>query len=401
MLIQTILVVKSWPAAGTYYLPVFNRFAGMKRSGLFLLLLLPLFSTGQNLLLNGGFEEVNICTEFIQECAPEAWISSANTMYNYTKEAAKAHSGVCCMTIEAGRYNKPFARTILRSRLLCGLRKGSRYQLRFFIRSFDRLLDSTGICFNATDPLFNKTPVQQQVPSFYLLQAGVSSANQNQSTGWQEVQWEYTANGEEAYISIGYFARRGYGNKPFSTKEDRYLVYVDDISLRPLDPNEGICAGSEKAAEEIYEENERHQLLEKKIKRYSGQPPAPPQLSRTTYTAIDTLVLPDILFASGKAVLQPSSFPLLDTMLARLATKQVDSIVIKGHTDNTGTPARNQQLSEDRAKAAAHYLLSHAGSKNLIVHTYGFADKTPLADNNTTGGRQKNRRVELFFYIRE
>lgn len=370
----------------------------MKRSGLFLLLL-PLFSTGQHLLLNGGFEEVNICTEFIQECAPEAWISSANTMYNYSKEATKAHSGVCCMSIEAGRYNKPFARTVLRSRLLCGLRKGSRYQLRFFVRSFDPLLDSTGICFTATDPLFDKTPVQQQVPSFYLQQAGISAVNKN--TGWQEVLWEYIANGDEVYISIGYFAKRGYDNKPFSIKEDRYLVYVDDISLRPLDPNEGICAGSEKAAEEIYEENERHQLLEKKIKRFTGQPPAPPQLSRTTYIAIDTLVLPDILFASGQAVLQPSSFPLLDAMLTRLATKQVDSIVIKGHTDNTGSPVRNQRLSEDRAKAAANYLLAHAGSKNLIVYTYGYADKIPLADNGTPGGRQKNRRVELFFYIRE
>jgi len=41
------------------------------------------WTQAQSLLLNGGFEDINICPEFRAPCAPEAWISSGNTMANY------------------------------------------------------------------------------------------------------------------------------------------------------------------------------------------------------------------------------------------------------------------------------------------------------------------------------
>lgn len=67
---------------------------------------------------------------------------------------------------------------------------------------------------------------------------------------------------------------------------------------------------------------------------------------------------------------------------------------VEGHTDNTSTPAHNQQLSEARAKAVVAALTAEgvAGSRLLAA---GFGQSKPLADNATEAGRAKNRRVEL------
>ena len=67
---------------------------------------------------------------------------------------------------------------------------------------------------------------------------------------------------------------------------------------------------------------------------------------------------------------------------------------IEGHTDNTSTPAHNQQLSEARARAVVAALTAQgiAGSR---LQAAGFGQSKPLADNATEAGRAKNRRVEL------
>ena len=82
------------------------------------------YSFSQNLLLNGGFEEENICTEYKMNCAPEAWLVNDDVFNNYFKDASRAYQGSHCMSIEAGRDRKTFKRTFIRAQLLCGLRKG-------------------------------------------------------------------------------------------------------------------------------------------------------------------------------------------------------------------------------------------------------------------------------------
>jgi len=69
-------------------------------------------------------------------------------------------------------------------------------------------------------------------------------------------------------------------------------------------------------------------------------------------------------------------------------------IEITGHTDNTGSDAHNQQLSEERARSVAAYFRSHEVVPERLV-TEGFGEKFPIASNDTPAGRQENRRVEL------
>jgi outer membrane protein OmpA-like peptidoglycan-associated protein len=67
---------------------------------------------------------------------------------------------------------------------------------------------------------------------------------------------------------------------------------------------------------------------------------------------------------------------------------------VAGHTDSTGSAALNQSLSERRAQSVAAYLSSHGLASNRIL-TVGAGSSHPIASNDTPGGRQQNRRVEL------
>jgi len=371
----------------------------MSRLFIFFFLLSSVQTHSQGLLANGGFEDINVCTEYNVECAPEAWMSSLSGFNNFFRDPGRAHSGSNCLGIEAAHFQKTYNRSYLRSRLLCGLRKDNLYQISFFIKSAFPIMDSVGILFMDQDPLYGKIFMRGKEPSFYLKEAVSPSAFGD--SAWRKVSVEYRATGNEAFVVIGYFAKSDYKGKRLDERESRYYIFLDDISMTPLDPNEHLCAGWEQAKEEIYGENERHELLDRKIKYYRSKPPPPPQLERNSYTVIDTLILPDILFETGKAALQTGSFAVLDSICRQVQGKQIDSLVIKGHTDNTGTAAINEALSSNRAKNVADYMAPRISMKPVPVFIYGLADSVPVASNSTPQGRQKNRRVEILLYIRE
>ena len=69
-------------------------------------------------------------------------------------------------------------------------------------------------------------------------------------------------------------------------------------------------------------------------------------------------------------------------------------LAVEGHTDNAGTPAHNQQLSEARAREVVRTITAQDIAADRL-QAAGFGQSRPLADNATEAGRAKNRRVEL------
>ncbi len=130
-------------------------------------------------------------------------------------------------------------------------------------------------------------------------------------------------------------------------------------------------------------------------------PPEPPEIDRTIVQTVDTLVIPDILFATDKSELTKNSFHLLDSLCNALLGRQIDSLVIEGHTDSTGTVVHNEKLSQNRALSVANYISKKLLLRRQLITTRGLASEKPIADNRTAAGRQLNRRVEIFIYIRE
>ena len=106
------------------------------------------------------------------------------------------------------------------------------------------------------------------------------------------------------------------------------------------------------------------------------------------------VVLRNILFETGKAILTTSSYEELNRLNEILQENPLMRIEISGHTDNTGSLSLNLKLSEDRAKAVVEYLVQK-GTERERLEFKGFGPDQPVADNSTPAGRAQNRRVEF------
>lgn len=362
----------------------------------FLFLCVSSCCISQNLLANSDFEEENICTEYKVNCAPEAWIANKDGFSTYFKDTGGAYSGLHYLAIEVGHASKNYQRTFSRTRLLCGLRKDHLYKVELYVKSPYAILDSVGILFTSFDFLFGKKKLQNILPSLFLkpVNAPFTTADT-----WQKVSMNYLATGEEAFLSIASFSRRDIKEAP-NDKDGHLFIFADDISLTPLDPREHLCREALANKEEIYMQDERHEMLRQQIRQNNDDPPLV-VIQPTAMSRIDTLLLPDMLFASGKADLYKSSYAVIEDFCRRLTGKNIDSIVVEGHTDNRGQPAANKKLSGDRASVVKEVVSQRFSRLQSLIIARGLADKKPVGNNNSALGRQQNRRVELFVYTRE
>src|SRR5688572_9956003 len=168
---------------------------------------LPFLGNTQNLLVNSGFEEENICSEYKVNCAPEGWIYTVPSFIYYFKDAGLAHNGQRFISLIAGHSQKPFYRTFVRTRLLCALQKGKTYRLEIFVKSVHPVLDSVGAYFTSYDFLFEKQAYQKIVPSLYFSNAATKLVKGD--TGWQKISLSYKGTGEEVFLTLGNFSKAG------------------------------------------------------------------------------------------------------------------------------------------------------------------------------------------------
>jgi outer membrane protein OmpA-like peptidoglycan-associated protein len=107
------------------------------------------------------------------------------------------------------------------------------------------------------------------------------------------------------------------------------------------------------------------------------------------------VTLPEaITFDFGSAVVHPSFQNSLAAVSRSLQNYPNTTVRVVGHTDNVGTLAVNQQLSEQRALAVAQILVN-TGTPSARVRYEGRAYREPIASNATSAGRAANRRVEI------
>jgi outer membrane protein OmpA-like peptidoglycan-associated protein len=361
---------------------------------LLLLLGLPFSGFGQNLLVNGGFEEVNICSEYKVDCAPEGWMYTIPSSNYYFKDAA--HSGEYCIGVSAASSQQAYYKGFVRSRLLCGLRKGKAYRLQFWVKSRYAILDSVGVYLTGYDFLFEQRPYPNITPAVYLTDA--KQKPRKGDTAWQQVMIDYTATGEESFIALGNFRKSDFQRSAGLGSENKFYVLFDDISLTPLDLKETRCTDWKARKEEIYAQDERHEYQERVMRLSKKRPPQAVQNPLTKILKVDTLIIPDILFATNSFILDKKAMLLLDSFLRQRSEYALDSVVVEGHTDNIGTLHANQKLSQARAASVAAYI---SYSLSAPVFGRGWASLKPIADNRQPGGRRKNRRVEIYLYQRE
>ncbi len=106
------------------------------------------------------------------------------------------------------------------------------------------------------------------------------------------------------------------------------------------------------------------------------------------------IILKNVLFKSGSFILEEESFSELQSVAGFLTDHSDLYAEIIGHTDNTGNPNENKQLSIERAKTVCQYIIQSGIEAHRINFT-GYGDLQPIASNDKEEGRAQNRRVEI------
>jgi outer membrane protein OmpA-like peptidoglycan-associated protein len=102
----------------------------------------------------------------------------------------------------------------------------------------------------------------------------------------------------------------------------------------------------------------------------------------------------DVLFDFGKYDLRSEAREKLAKLTGIVLAHPGLKLAVEGHTDSVGGDEANQKLSEQRADVVRKYLIEE-GLPDASVSSQGFGKTSPVADNDTAAGRQKNRRVEI------
>jgi outer membrane protein OmpA-like peptidoglycan-associated protein len=108
------------------------------------------------------------------------------------------------------------------------------------------------------------------------------------------------------------------------------------------------------------------------------------------------LTLGDVLFATGQTTIRPGAMLTVERLADFLRSRPTLAVMIEGHTDSVGADDYNRDLSQRRSDAVMAALASR-GVVAANLRSRGLGEGFPSASNDSPGGRQQNRRVEVVF----
>ncbi len=104
-----------------------------------------------------------------------------------------------------------------------------------------------------------------------------------------------------------------------------------------------------------------------------------------------------VMFSPGSVQLTAGATQEFEKAATQIKAIEPKKIVIEGHTDNTGDPKINYQLSLQRAENVKAFFVSQGISED-VIKAVGYGDTRPVAPNDTVENQQKNRRIEVVFW---
>jgi outer membrane protein OmpA-like peptidoglycan-associated protein len=202
-------------------------------------------------------------------------------------------------------------------------------------------------------------------------------------------------------------------------QQTKDLAYIADRKARLADVNAGLerAERARKGADKNYKETTEAELAKAREALTSGKQAlasereARLEAERRAKAAMESLaqvaavkeesrgvvitLSGAVMFASGKSELLPIARDKLDQVAKSLKDQGGNpTLLVEGHTDNTGPRWQNMQLSQKRADAVREYLLSR-GFPPERISAVGVGPDRPVAENNTPDNRANNRRVEI------
>ncbi|MBA2610469.1 MAG: OmpA family protein [Bacteroidetes bacterium] len=346
----------------------------MKTTQLLLLSFVSFNLAGQNLVPDPGFEMMQIIpskeTNYIY--CTKNWVPPNLTNADYYNIAAKGkHGGVPKNTFGnqephsgsgyAGICIQGDFIEYIETKLTSTLIKGENYLIEFYISKAEKALTSVnefGILF--ADKVRRGFDIKG-IPHKPNVDFTNPSGYKNKDD-WIKLSAIYTAEGYEAALILGYFnydQPKGYSGMTH--------YYIDDVTVT------------------LVEKKNNSLILTKVVDSI-------PKLFSPKFG--EAVTLKNIFFETNKAELLSQSFSELDKLVQYLNKDSATTIIISGHTDNTGNEHQNKTLSEARAKAVSDYLSSKQIDKIRIKYI-GYGSAKPINSNDTDECKQLNRRVEV------
>ncbi|RSK41597.1 OmpA family protein [Mangrovimonas spongiae] len=344
----------------------------------------------QNLVKNPSFEEFKNCPEsigyfsFDEDRGVRYWLRPTGGTPDYFNKCSKTVGYTNFNGQQNPRTGKGYAgfygfthdnyREYIQGTLSQTLEKDKTYQISFYVSlseqsnrairhfgvyfldrkmsniNYDRVINAHKVAARADNvafaPIFNKN---------YL----------NNKTQWVQIQCSYKAKGFETYFLIGNF-ESNFKSDVEKIERNKFkpmaYYYIDDVAISLL----------------------REDTNELKIKV--------PVEKEHSFKKDKTYTFKNVLFDFDKATLLEASKNELNNLYEHLIKHPELHIEIYGHTDNVGTHKRNQELSEQRAKAVSDYLINKGLDKTKIKW-FGYGSSKPKVKNNTEKNRAINRRV--------
>jgi outer membrane protein OmpA-like peptidoglycan-associated protein len=100
-------------------------------------------------------------------------------------------------------------------------------------------------------------------------------------------------------------------------------------------------------------------------------------------------------FDVGQSTIRPANYRLLTKVQQAIQAFPNSKLVIEGHTDSHGSDTANYTLSERRAEAVKQYILANSRINASKIAAVGYGETKPVANNETTTGRARNRRIDI------
>lgn len=330
----------------------------------------------KNLIPNGSFENHRKKSNNIKQAIPWQQIASVDyyqyPLSNDTTFQRGAKTGDCYAGLRFQRKYKEF----LQVKLTDALHRGTTYEFEMHVR----LAFWSNASLKSLGALFTKIGYRNQndVVKTALIDSVSKKGSLINGYRWIKISGKYLADGGEKYLTIGNFSPNVKKELvrmnvfKFGFKEAYY--FVDDISL--LKAKEIV----EKVKIEIvgsYQVPQEDSVLEVKQNLQIGE----------------RVQLNNIFFENGKYYILPESYTELNKLAQYLIRNPYMEVQINGHSDNAGSRAKNQKLSEQRAREVFEYLIKKGVQNKLYFKGYG--SSMPIASNETDEGMAKNRRVEF------
>ncbi len=392
----------------------------IKKMGAVLLCFTCCFGTSQNLIPNGGFEDLNICIAYQEGCFPSAWKSTSLKLATYhgsnQKVRTKNKRSISLLYLDLARN---FDRRFIQSYLLCPIETGKHYSISFDYRSKLPRAKSVGFFFSDT-LIFDKSNFKLE-----NLDAQEVALKNDHPNEWQTYTLDFVAKKNAEVLVIGNFNSDDKTDQfTLSKKEQKKLdnsyepknrIWIELDNLKLISRSEILNCDQMSKKKYIYSDKVRHSfefetpitpIFSSTVQReivYDEKQSVKPveEVNATPITTLKLKVglnrLEGMEFEFGTTDLTTSAHQKLDVIVQYLIKNEKTKLKIIGHTDDVGNEIDNHMLSESRANEIRKYLITN-GIAATRLSSKGMGESDPIASNRTPEGRQINRRVEVEIY---